>query len=87
MTSAQDTLILVTADHSHTLTFAGYPRRGNPILGKVHGGSRESMATIDPSALARDGTGLPYTTLGYFNGPGYTRRHRATTARPEVSAH
>lgn len=71
MTSFEDTLILVTADHSHTLTFSGYPRRGNPILGKVHGGSRESTATLEPAQLARDAIGLPYTTLSYANGPGY----------------
>jgi alkaline phosphatase len=70
-TSADDTLIVVTADHSHTLSFAGYGRRGNPILGKVYGGSRESIATVDPTALARDANGLPYTVLNYTNGPGY----------------
>ncbi len=80
MTSANDTLILVTADHSHTLTFSGYPRRGNPILGKVHGGARESTATLDPAALARDATGLPYTTLGYASGPGHAG---ATDRQPE----
>jgi len=68
MTSADDTLILVTADHSHTLTFVGYPARGNPILGKVRGSSGEGTPTKD---YARDATGLPYTTLQYANGPGY----------------
>lgn len=59
MTSAEDTLIIVTADHSHTMTMAGYPRRNNPILGKV------KAAT---GAVVRANDGKPYTTLGYANG-------------------
>ncbi|GAB3360010.1 alkaline phosphatase [Lysobacter tyrosinilyticus] len=68
MTSSDDTLILVTADHSHTLSFVGYPVRGNPILGKVKGSSGEGSSN---SEYALDALGLPYTTLNYSNGPGY----------------
>ncbi|WP_133477393.1 alkaline phosphatase [Cognatilysobacter segetis] len=68
-TSADDTLILVTADHSHTMTFVGYPERGNPILGKVRGISGEGGGG---GALALDANKRPYTTLNYANGPGYT---------------
>lgn len=67
-TSADDTLILVTADHAHTLSFSGYPVRGNPILGKVRGSSGEGD---NDAGYALDGLGLPYTTLNYANGPGY----------------
>ena len=75
--TGDDTLIVVTADHSHTLTFAGYPTRGNPMMGKVKGGVGEK---IDPGAFALDATGLPYTTLSYANGPGYVG---ATSQQPE----
>jgi alkaline phosphatase len=81
MTSADDTLVIVTADHSHTLNFVGYPVRGNPILGKVRG---KSEFDGKPGALAKDGTGLPYTTLGYANGPGYTG---ASDSQPAGSKH
>ena len=67
-TSSGDTLILVTADHSHTMNFVGYPQRGNPILGKVTGSSGEDKGP----GLAIDALGLPYTTLNYANGPGYS---------------
>lgn len=64
-----NTLILVTADHSHVFTIAGYPTRGNPILGlvKSNDGRGEPMTT---PVLATDG--FPYTALGYQNGPGAT---------------
>jgi len=62
-TDPSETLILVTADHSHVFTIAGYPKRGNPILGKVVG-----VGSTEP-ALAEDG--MPYTTLGYTNGRGF----------------
>ncbi|WP_045857625.1 alkaline phosphatase [Teredinibacter purpureus] len=62
MTNAEDTLIIVTADHGHVFTIAGYPKRGNPILGKVVGVGRNAHT------LASDG--MPYTTVGYTNGRG-----------------
>lgn len=62
-----DTLVLVTADHSHGFTIAGYATRGNPILGLVMGNDKRGNPTGKPT-LATDGQ--PYTTLGYHNGPG-----------------
>ena len=34
-TNPASTLIVVTADHAHTTVFAGYPTRGNDILGEM----------------------------------------------------
>ncbi|CAB3369090.1 Hypothetical predicted protein [Cloeon dipterum] len=55
MTSRDDTLIVVTADHSHSLTMNGYPNRGNDILGFAHDEPDKPI----------------YETLTYANGPGY----------------
>lgn len=68
-TDDNDTLIIVTADHSHVFTIAGYPHRGNPILGLSRGIPENDGDAITPET---DVLGLPYTTLGYYNGPGYT---------------
>ncbi|MGB0262704.1 MAG: alkaline phosphatase [Henriciella sp.] len=59
MTDPAETLIIVTADHSHTMTIAGYPRRNNPILGLVESG---------PGVVSRALDSKPYTTLSYANG-------------------
>lgn len=72
-----ETLIVVTADHSHTLTIQGYPVRGNNVLGLV----REVDDSGNPEAdYKKDRLGLPYTTLGYANGRGYPGK---TDQQPE----
>lgn len=75
-TDPAETLILVTADHSHVLSIAGYPRRGNDILGLVvpPAGRGEDGGDGTSPVLALDGK--PYTTLGYANGPGALRGER-----------
>jgi alkaline phosphatase len=81
-TSTADTLILVTADHSHVLSFAGYSHRGNPILGKV-----TDRTGTDDVVLKRDLTGRVFTTLGYINGPGYAAASDLQPAGPKRQPH
>jgi alkaline phosphatase len=57
---------------------AGYPKRGNPILGKV-----VSVGSTEPS-LASDG--MPYTTLGYTNGKGFRDLGTETNADASYNA-
>jgi alkaline phosphatase len=93
LTDPRETLIVVTADHSHVFTIAGYPDRGNPILGKT---------AID-GVVTKDSLGLPYTTLSYANGPGFTgglsrsefngttelavpAKYEGTAVRPDLTA-
>ena len=68
-----DTLVIVTADHSHTMTLSGYAKRGNPILEKV------VLPGHETPALALDHK--PYTVINYVNGKGYFEK-----MTPEASA-
>lgn len=55
LTNAKDTLIVVTSDHAHTMSFSGYPVRDNDIFGVAGTGSDQ----------------IPYASLSYANGPSY----------------
>lgn len=74
MVDLDETLVIVTADHGHVMTMAGYPSRGNPILG------------INDIYIGDDG--LPFSTLAYMNGPGAPQVHEAfnkTGKRPDLT--
>ena len=55
----ENTLIVVTADHDHTMTFNGYVKRGNPILG---------LSTDVNGKPILDKNGNTSTTLVFGNG-------------------
>lgn len=73
----KDTMIIVTADHSHTFSISGYPGRGNNILGLVREIGEDGKVKEETSL---DLNKKPYTTLGYMNGSG-TRNGE----RPELT--
>ncbi|KAK7080789.1 hypothetical protein SK128_027420 [Halocaridina rubra] len=70
LTRIKDTLIIITADHSHVFTFGGdNTPRGHPLTGLDI-----EMSDIDNK---------PYTTLLYGNGPGYA--HSTPTGRQDLT--
>lgn len=91
----RETLVLVTADHSHVFTLAGYPLRGPNELGysvrtapddwgaSAHNHILDVVYDIDDAgnvARSTDAAGVPYTVLGYQNGPGYRGATRVDPA-------
>jgi alkaline phosphatase len=75
-----ETLIIVTADHSHTLTLAGYATRGNPILGDVVSNDAKGYPEKNASL---DLAGNTYTSLGYRDGPGADQAKDPSGNHPE----
>ncbi|XP_025202610.1 membrane-bound alkaline phosphatase-like [Melanaphis sacchari] len=70
LTSEDDTLIVVTSDHAHTMSMAGYPKRNQNILGLTN-------------ELAMDN--MTYTTLSYANGPKKSFTNDSTCHRVNVT--
>ena len=65
LTNEEETLVVVTADHSHSITMSGYPKRGNNILGYVY--NKERQLWSNPSA----GMYNAWSTISYANGLGF----------------
>ncbi|XP_044759337.1 membrane-bound alkaline phosphatase-like isoform X2 [Coccinella septempunctata] len=65
LTNEKDTLIVVTADHAHTMIIGGYPKRGENIL------SLTNFTDVFPM-------GGPVPVLSYANGPGYKMTNNGT---------
>ncbi len=70
-----ETLIVVTADHGQAIVFAGDAPKGNPILGLARDDDNEP-------ALADDGK--PYTTIGFYAGPGAFEGERPDPAKTDT---
>ncbi|KAH8321852.1 hypothetical protein KR067_006605 [Drosophila pandora] len=70
LTSDEDTLIVVTADHAHVMSINGYPDRTQDITGLAQNAD----------------DGLPYTTLSYANGPGYYNGYNRVEGRAKLKA-
>ncbi|XP_016955180.1 alkaline phosphatase [Drosophila biarmipes] len=70
MTSEEDTLIVVTSDHSHTMSINGYPYR------------RQNILSLAPNLADDD---LPFTILSYANGPGFVDTYSSSAGRIDLS--
>lgn len=57
----RNTLIVVTADHDHTMVMNGYAKRGSSVL--------DIVRNYSDGQPARDADGKTYTTLVFGNGP------------------
>jgi len=70
LTDQSNTLIVVSADHGHTLMYNGYQARGANILGATEISKEDN---------------LPYPALSYANGPGYYNTYKEDGGRLDFS--
>jgi alkaline phosphatase len=75
----KNTLIVVTADHDHTLVLNGYAKR----TGKTSSSNAGVLGTVKnyvTGAVEKDLDGAPYSIIGFGNGENRTQGSRAAMA-------
>eukprot|EP00927_Polykrikos_kofoidii_P054349 TRINITY_DN48779_c0_g1_i1.p1 TRINITY_DN48779_c0_g1~~TRINITY_DN48779_c0_g1_i1.p1 ORF type:complete len:627 (-),score=103.01 TRINITY_DN48779_c0_g1_i1:187-2067(-) len=74
MLPEEETTIIVTADHSHGLSFAGYCGRGSSPLGYCREGDPKATGWNEqssvPGGIVRDSLGDSVTVSSFMTGPG-----------------
>lgn len=74
LVSDDNTLQVVTADHSHSFTLSGYSLRTDPMLKFAPNSKKRYLAKDDK----------PFTILAYTTGPGF-KNHRANGPRKNLT--
>jgi alkaline phosphatase len=80
----KNTLIVVTADHDHTLVLNGYAQR----TGKTAAGNAGVLGLVKSYAdgsVTRDADGAPYSIIGFGNGENRTQSKRSSVASMDDS--
>jgi alkaline phosphatase len=84
----KNTLIVVTADHDHTMVLNGYAKRTGPTtlanLGIL--GFLRNYATTTLGLDGNQTTGNPFTIIGFGNGPGAISDRTTITAALETDS-
>ena len=80
----KNTLIVVTADHDHTLVLNGYAQR----TGKTSAGNAGVLGLVKNYAdgsVTKDADGAPYSIIGFGNGENRTQSKRTSVASMDDS--
>ncbi|PWV98782.1 alkaline phosphatase [Hoeflea marina] len=85
LTNDEDTLIIVTADHEHAISFNGYCGRGSPITGLCYDIDDAGVKHTEEPLKGADGK--PFTVIGFLNGVGSVLKEdkQWTGSRPELT--
>lgn len=84
LTNPEETLIIVTADHEHALTFNGYCGRGSSVVGLCREVNEAGVEALESPNLGDDGK--PYTVAGFLNGAGSVLVEQAAPAETAAAA-